>query len=148
MKRANTKEEMKNFAKDISRNANLVEELGLMCEMQIHTLCGFSEEVQQAYDATKDKEKFLKNLRKAVKDEVLGELSAKKVSTITLVKYYYIFTEAELRTLFTKYIVITSNVKKLMIIDQIEKLLVNTVQTNDEDQAVAKAVNKIYKSLL
>ena len=147
MKRANTKEEMKNFAKDISRNADLVEELGLMCDMQVHTLCGFSEGLQQADNKAKSKEKFLKDLRKLVKDEIMEILASRKVSTIVLVKYYFIFTESELYPLFSKHTVLESNIKKLIIISQIEKLLVNTVQTDDEDQSVAKAVNRIYKGL-
>ena len=59
----------------------------LMCDMQVHTLCGFSEGLQQAYDKAKSKEKFLKDLRKLVKDEIMEILASRKVSTIALVKY-------------------------------------------------------------
>lgn len=147
MKSANTKE-IKRFAKEISQDSDLVEELGIEYNMmKVQPLYDFSEELQLAYDETKDKEKFLRDLRKAVKDEILELLTAKKVSTITLVKYYFIFTEAELHILFTKYTALVDNIKRLIIIDQIEKLLINTVQTDDEDRRVAKAVNKIYRSL-
>lgn len=147
MKSANTKE-IKRFAKEISQDSDLVEELGIEYNMmKVQPLYDFSEELQLAYDETKDKEKFLRDLRKAVKDEILELLTAKKVSTITLVKYYFIFTEAELHILFTKYTALVDNIKRLIIIDQIEKILINTVQTDDEDRRVAKAVNKIYRSL-
>ena len=43
--------------------------------------------------------------------------------------------------------ILSSNLKRLIIIDEIEKLLECTVQTEDEDKAVARAVNKIYKAL-
>lgn len=149
MKRANTKE-MKKYAKEIFRNANLVQQLGVgsSCATGIPSLCDFSEDVQEAYNQAVNQQMFLKNLRRAVKDEVLEELAAKEVSTTKLVKYYFIFTEAELNSLFSKYTVLVSNIKRLIIIDQIEKLLINTVQTEDEDREVAKAVNRIHKCLL
>lgn len=146
MKRVNTKE-IKKYAEEICRNADLVEELGLMRDMKIRRLSGFSEDLQQAYYEAKDKEKFLKSLRKSVKNKVVEMLTDREVSTIRLVKYYFIFTEQEANTLVSKNAVLTSNAKRLMIIHEIEKLLVNTVQTDDEDRTVAKAVNKIYKSM-
>lgn len=148
MKGANTKE-MQKYAKEICRNADLIEELGLMYNMQVHTLCNFFEELQQAYEDAKDQDKFLEMLRETVKDEVIKILAnSKRVSTIKLVKYYYIFTEAELNSLFSKHTTVVDNIKRLIIISEVEKLLVNTVPTTDEDQLVAKAVNRIYKALL
>ena len=142
-----SEQKMKEFAKEICRDADLVEEFGLMHNMKIRRLDGFSEDLQQAYYEAKDKEKFLKSLRKSVKNKVVEMLTDREVSTIRLVKYYFIFTEQEANTLVSKNAVLTSNAKRLMIIHEIEKLLVNTVQTDDEDRTVAKAVNKIYKSM-
>lgn len=150
MKNVETKEKIKEFAKEICRDANLVEQLGLesTCATGIPTLCDFSEDVQEAYYRAANQQRFLKKLRKSVKDEVLKELAVKEVSTTKLVKYYFIFTEAELNAVFSKYSMLVSNMKRLIIIDQIEKLLINTVQTNDGDREVAKAINKIYKAML
>lgn len=148
MKRANTKE-IRKYAREICRNANLVEEVGLVisCAIGVPTLCEFPEKIQEAYYRAMNQKKFLETLRKSVKDEILEMLAVREVSTIRLVKYYFIFTEQELNALFSKNTVLASNVKRLMIIHEIEKLLENTVQTDDEDRKVAKAVNRIYKSL-
>ena len=149
MKSANTKE-LKKYAKEICWDANLVEELGLgsTCEIAaLPLLCDFPEEIQEAYDEVIDQRKFLEQLRKAVKIEVTAKLLAQEVSTIKLVKWYFIFTENELKSLFSEGKIHSSNLKRLIIIDEFEKILECTVQTEDEDKAVARAVNKIYKAL-
>ena len=148
MKRANTKE-VKRYAKEICRNADLVEEVGIVisCVTGVPTLCEFPEKIQEAYYKAMNQKKFLENLRKSVKDEILEMLAVREVSTIKLVKYYFIFNVQELNALFSKNTALSSNVKRLMIIHELEKLLENTVQTEDEYRKVAKAVNRIYKSL-
>lgn len=95
-----------------------------------------------------DQRKFLEQLRRAVEIEVTAKLISQEVSTIKLVKWYFIFTEEELKSLFSEGKIISSNLKRLIIIDEIEKLLECTVQTDNEDNQVARAVNKIYKALL
>lgn len=150
MKKAKTKEKMKKFAKEISRDAELIQSLGLgiTCKsVPPSFLYEFPEKIQEFYEKAPEQEEFLEQLRRMVRDEVITMLSAKKVTTIKLVKYYCIFTQAELKSLFSKAKIVSCNLKRLIIINEIEKLLENTVQTKDEDQQVAKAVDEIYKSL-
>ena len=152
MLRANTAESKK-YAKEICRDANLVEQLGLCSTCQLASLplpllCDFPEDLQEIDDEVMDQRKFLEQLRRAVEIEVTAKLISQEVSTIKLVKWYFIFTEEELKSLFSEGKIISSNLKRLIIIDEIEKLLECTVQTGNEDKQVARAVNKIYKALL
>ena len=66
MKSANTKE-LKKYAKEICRDANLVEELGLgsTCEIAaLPLLCNFPEEIQEAYHQLTEQE--IQDLKKVV----------------------------------------------------------------------------------
>lgn len=150
MKNVVTKEKIKKFAKEICQDANLVEELGLGSTWQLAPaplLCDFPEEIQEVYEEVLNQREFLNKLRTAVRIEVTAKLLNREVSTIKLVKWYFIFTDKELKSLFSEGKIISSNLKRLIIIDEIEKLLECTVQTGDEDKQVARAVNKICKAL-
>ena len=150
MKRAETKEKFTKFAKEICQDANLVEELGLGSTWQLAPapfLCDFPEEIQEAYEEVLNQREFLNKLRTAVRIEVTAKLLSREVSTIKLVKWYFIFTEKELKSLFSEGKILSSNLKRLIIIDEFEKILECTIQKEDEDKAVARAVNKIYKAL-
>ena len=150
MKNVVTKEKIRKFAKEICKDANLVEELGLGSTCQLASaplLCNFPEEIQEAYEEVINQREFLDKLRKAVRIEVTAKLFSREVSTIKLVKWYFIFTDKELKSLFSEEKILSCNLKRLIIIDEIEKLLECTVQTGDEDKQVAKAVSRIYKSL-
>ena len=150
MKNVVTKEKIKKFAKEICQDANLVEELGLGSTWQLAPaplLCDFPEEIQEVYEEVLNQREFLNKLRTAVRIEVTAKLLNREVSTIKLVKWYFIFTDKELKSLFSEGKILSSNLKRLIIIDEIEKLLECTAQTGDEDKSVARAVNKIYKAL-
>ena len=110
-------------------------------------LCDFPEEIQEVYEEVLNQREFLNKLRTAVRIEVTAKLLNREVSTIKLVKWYFIFTDKELKSLFSEGKILSNNLKRLIIIDEIEKLLEYTAQTGDEDKSVARAVNKIYKAL-
>lgn len=150
MKGAVTNEKMKEFAKEISRNPDLVYELGLMQETPTNAkiFVAFSEELQEAWFEENKKEKFYEHLRRAVVDEIMKILLNKsKLKYLTLVKYSYIFNDHEFAIIVKHED--KDNVRKIFIIKELISVLETAKVSGGEAEleSIVQSARRIFIKL-
>lgn len=152
MKSTKTEKEnkMEKAVREIVKNPELVKELGLIPSNLIENIIDWywflPKEIQKEAEASKNKKNFLRHLRKIVKKAVTERITEKRMPIITLVKYSYIFSSAEIKNL-SKTNRKQENVMKLEIISEILKILDGAEKIEDEDEKVAKATREIFKCI-
>lgn len=141
---------MEKAVREIVKNPEIVKELGLIPSNLIENItdwyCFLPKEIQKEAEASKNKMSFLRNLRKIVKKAVTERINEKRMPIVTLVKYSYIFSSAEIKNL-SKTNRKQENVIKLEIISEILKILDGAEKIEDEDEKVAKATREIFKCI-
>ena len=152
MKSTKTEKEnkMEKAVREIVKNPELVKELGLIPSNLIENIIDWywflPKEIQKEAEDSKNKKNFLRYLRMIVKKAVTERITEKRMPIITLVKYSYIFSSAEIKNL-SKTNRKQENVMKLEIISEILKVLDGAEKIEDEDEKVAKATREIFKCI-